>query len=214
VPQFYPERERRNAAPLQKKDTPINPLPQQLHMLKSLAMKKLFPISAAVLALSLTAAAQHIAAPEVPDNLKAPAGEEVILEVHAKGFQIYSCLSGLDQNFTWTLKAPDADLFDAQGKNIGHHSAGPSWKLTDSSEVTGKVAARHDAPNASSDIPWLLLSVAKHNGDGALTRATSVQRVHTKGGQPDPSNACDESKRGTEHKVPYSADYFFYAPPK
>jgi hypothetical protein len=184
-------------------------------MLESIAMKKLFPISAAILAISLTAAAQHIAAPEVPDNLKAPAGEEVILEAHAKGFQIYTCLPSIDQKLVWTLKAPDADLFDTQGKNIGHHSAGPSWKLTDGSEVTGKVAARRDAPNASSDIPWLLLSVAKHNGNGALTPVTSIQRIHTKGGQPDPANTCDESKRGTaEYKVPYSADYFFYAPSK
>jgi|SRR5579862_9386217 len=176
-------------------------------------MKKLFPISAAVLALSLTAAAQHIAAPEVPDNLKAPAGEEVVLEAHAKGFQIYSCQPGPDQKLAWVLKAPDADLFDAQGKNIGHHSAGPTWKLADGSEVTGKVAAKHDAPEATA-IPWLLLNVATHNGNGALSRATSIQRIHTKGGQPDPANACDESKRGTESKIPYSADYFFYAPSK
>ena len=31
------------------------------------------------------------ARPEVPDNLKAPAGEDVILVGHAKGVQIYVC---------------------------------------------------------------------------------------------------------------------------
>jgi Protein of unknown function (DUF3455) len=177
-------------------------------------MKKLFSSSATILTLCLTAAGQDIAAPEVPDNLKAPAGEEVMLEAHAKGFQIYSCQAGLDQKLAWVLKAPDADLFDAHGKNLGHHSAGPTWKLTDGSEVTAKVAAKHDAPNASLDIPWLLLSVATHKGSGTLTRATSIQRIHTKGGQPDPANTCDDSKRATESKIPYSADYFFYAATK
>jgi Protein of unknown function (DUF3455) len=165
----------------------------------------------AILALVLFSNPQGAPRPEVPDNLKPPAGEQVLLEAHAKGFQIYSCQPGPDQKLAWILKAPDADLFDAQGKNIGHHSAGPTWKLTDGSEVTGKVLAKQNAPD-SADISWLLLTVASHSGSGLLTPATSIQRIHTKGGQPSQSPACEESNRGTESKVPYSADYFFYSP--
>jgi hypothetical protein len=46
----------------------------------------------------------------------------------------------------WTLKAPEADLFDANGRAIGRHYAGPTWELMDGSEVVGKFKARADAP--------------------------------------------------------------------
>jgi hypothetical protein len=147
----------------------------------------------------------------VPDNLKVTSSDEVVLQVHATGSQIYVCQSGADQKLAWVLKAPDADLFDTQGKNIGHHFAGPSWKLKDGSEVTGKLLAKHDAPEASA-IPWLLLAAATHAGTGTLANVTFIQRIRTKDGQPPPAPACDESKRSTESKSAYSADYYFYAP--
>ena len=62
-------------------------------------------------------------------KIAAPVNEEVVLIVHASGSQIYVCQAGSDEKLSWTLKAPDAELADAKGKNIGHHSAGPSWKL-------------------------------------------------------------------------------------
>jgi hypothetical protein len=147
---------------------------------------------------------------DVPENLKAPAGEELIFQAHATGFQIYVCQAAADQKLSWALKAPEAKLLDAKGATIGSHYAGPAWKHNDGSEVTGKVAARHDAPDADS-IPWLLLTAAGHSGNGLLRRVTAIQRLHTKGGQP-PAAGCEESKRGTEIKVPYTADYYFYAP--
>ena len=36
----------------------------------------------------------EIPRPDVPDSLKAPAGEEVILVGHATGVQIYKCQAG------------------------------------------------------------------------------------------------------------------------
>lgn len=147
---------------------------------------------------------------DVPENLKAPAGEELIWQAHATGFQIYACQAGADQKLSWVFRAPEAKLLDAKGATIGSHYAGPAWKHSDGSEVTGKVAARHDAPDADS-IPWLLLTAREHSGSGLLGRVTSIQRLHTNGGQP-PAAGCEEPKRGTELKVPYTADYYFYAP--
>lgn len=154
--------------------------------------------------------AQDLARPDVPPKIAASVNEEVVLIAHASGSQIYVCQAGADQKLSWTLKAPDADLSDVQGKNIGHHSAGPSWKLTDGSEVTGKAAAREDAPNPS-DIPWLLINVTGHSGNGALAKVSTIQRLHTKGGQP-PGTGCDDAHRGAETRSSYSADYYFYAP--
>src|SRR6202521_1459734 len=99
------------------------------------------------------------ARPEVPESLKAPAGEEVILMAHATGVQIYVCQAETEQKSAWVLKAPEAELSDGTGKQIVHHFAGPAWKHIDESEVTGKVVAKQDAPKPDA-IPWLLLSAA------------------------------------------------------
>ena len=153
---------------------------------------------------------QQTSPPEVPDNLKAPAGEKLVLQVHATGSQIYVCQTSPDQKLSWIFKGPEAQLADANGKNLGTHYTGPTWKHIDGSEVVGKLVSRADAPEPGA-IPWLLLTATDHKGTGMLSSVTTIQRVHTKGGQP-PSTGCDEAHRGAETKVPYSADYYFYAP--
>ena len=162
--------------------------------------------------LCLPAAAQKQSAPEVPAAIQAPPGEEVVLLAHASGSQIYTCQTGTDGKFTWTLKAPDAELKDEKGKVIGSHFAGPTWKLNDGSEVTGKAAAHVDSPDAGS-IPWLLVNVVGHAGKGQLTNVTTIQRIHTHGGK-SPTEGCDASHPNAETKSSYTADYYFYAPTK
>ena len=160
--------------------------------------------------ISFPAVAQHLPRPDVPEKLAAPAAEELILQAHASGSQVYVCQAGADQKLSWVLKGPEADLFDSSGVPIGKHYDGPTWKYKDGSEVVGKVAARQEAPDATA-IPWLLLTAANHSGNGVLSAVTSIQRIHTKGGQP-PASGCDDSRRGDEVKAAYSADYYFYAP--
>jgi hypothetical protein len=155
---------------------------------------------------------QKEVAPDVPDAIQAPTGEEVVLLAHATGSQIYSCQAAADGKFSWTLKAPDAELHDRKDKVIGQHSAGPSWKLKDGSEVTGKAAARVDSLDSES-IPWLLVKVVSHSGNGLLTNVTTIQRVRTHGGQA-PAEGCDAAHHDAETKSSYSADYYFYAPAK
>jgi len=157
-------------------------------------------------------APQKESQPDVPDAIQAPAGEEVVLLAHATGSQIYTCQAAADGKFTWTLKAPEAELHDRNDKVIGSHSAGPAWKLKDGSEVTGKAAARVDSLDGQS-IPWLLVKAVSHSGNGLLASVTTIQRVHTHGGQP-PAEGCDAAHRDTETKSSYSADYYFYAPAK
>ena len=149
--------------------------------------------------------------PDVPDNLKPPAGEGVILVGHATGVQIYVCQPGTNPPFAWTFKAPEAVLRDSSGKQIIHHFAGPTWKHNDGSEVVGKVAATQHAPKPDA-IPWLLLTARSRAGQGVLSRVTSIQRVHTKGGVAPDANTCDKSANGKESRRPYQADYYFYEP--
>jgi hypothetical protein len=150
--------------------------------------------------------------PDVPDAIQAPAGLEVAVYAHATGSQIYTCQSGTGGKFAWTLKGPDAELHDRKDKVFGHHSAGPTWKLNDGSEVTGKVAAHVDSLDPDS-VPWLLLNVVSHTGKGQLSNVTAIQRVRTHGGMP-PAEGCDASHVNAETKSNYTADYYFYAPPR
>jgi Protein of unknown function (DUF3455) len=148
-------------------------------------------------------------AQDVPQQLQPPANEQLLVQVHAKGDQIYTCKEGATA-FLWELKAPDAQLADKDGKPFGKHFAGPSWQANDGSKVVGKAAANAPSPDAGS-IPWLLITVVSRDGNGALSRATTIQRIHTKGGKA-PASGCDPSHAGQELRVPYSADYLFYAP--
>jgi hypothetical protein len=173
-------------------------------------MKVFIQVVAATVALFLMSGFGP-ARPEVPESLKAPAGEEVILSAHATGVQIYVCQSETEEKSAWVLKAPEAELTDPTGKTIIHHSAGPTWKHVDGSEVTGKMVAKQDAPKPGA-IPWLLLSAASHSGEGILTRVTTIQRIFTDGGLPPKAADCNSSAKGKESRSAYSADYYFYAP--
>jgi Protein of unknown function (DUF3455) len=168
---------------------------------------------AALIATVSQADGQSAPRPDVPDKIKAPADEEVVFIAQASGSQVYVCQAGADSKLTWVLKAPEAELRDPQGAVIGRHFAGPTWKDNDGSEVTGKAVARVDSPDADS-IPWLLVNVTGHSGTGVLSRVTTIQRIHTKGGQPPSSADCNAAKQGAEMKSSYTADYDFYAPPK
>lgn len=181
-------------------------------------MKKLVSFAVFFAAFALISAnaqnepAAQESAPDVPDAIAVPAGLEPVLFVHAKGSQVYSCRTGADGKFAWTLKGPDAELKDRKDKVIGQHSAGPTWKLKDGSEVTGEVAAKVDSLDPDS-VPWLLLNVATNSGKGQLAKVTMIQRVHTHGGQPG-NDACDASHKDAETKSDYTADYYFFAPVK
>jgi uncharacterized protein DUF3455 len=165
--------------------------------------------SATLLVAASTILSFFAAAQQVPQQLQPPANEKLLLKVHAKGDQVYTCKSDAAQ-FTWTLKAPDAQLFDKDGKPFGKHFAGPSWEASDGSRVTGKAVANAPSPDADS-IPWLLVNIVSHDGSGALSSATTIQRLNTKGGKA-PASGCDASHVGQEVRVSYSADYLFYAP--
>jgi hypothetical protein len=138
---------------------------------------------------------------QVPESLKPAAGETLAMIVPAKGVQIYECRAN-----EWKFVAPEAELFDGAGKKIGRHYAGPHWEAADGSKIVGAVKARADAPRAGS-IPWLLLGTKSVGGEGAFSKVTSIQRVATTGGVA-PAGACSEA--GSQARVGYSADYYFF----
>ncbi|HKD27300.1 MAG TPA: DUF3455 domain-containing protein [Xanthobacteraceae bacterium] len=148
---------------------------------------------------------------DVPDRLRPPANEAPALMLSAKGVQIYECRSKADQAgpYEWIFVAPEAELFDVHGSKAGRHYAGPHWESNDGSKIVGTVKERADATEAGA-IPWLLLTAKSVGPDGTLSKITSVQRVHTAGGVA-PKSGCSSATAGTQVRVDYTADYYFFA---
>jgi hypothetical protein len=163
---------------------------------------------AALLACFTTANAGTI--PGVPETLKVPATQVLSLETQATGVQIYECKANKDDptKFELVFKAPEAELFDSDGKKIGRHYAGPTWEANDGSKVVGEVKAKDNGPDPNA-IPWLLLSAKSTSGDGVFSQTQSIQRLHTVGGKA-PEEGCNQAQVGKETRVPYKAKYYFY----
>jgi Protein of unknown function (DUF3455) len=155
---------------------------------------------------------EAVTAPEVPTALAVPAGNKPVLRFAAEGAQIYTCQpdASAPGAFAWTLKAPDATLFNAAHEKAGTHYAGPTWESADGSRLVGTVKAKENSPTPDA-IPWLLLEKKSSEGQGTLARVTFVQRVHTTGGKA-PAGGCGAGSLGKEERVDYKADYYFYAP--
>ena len=108
--------------------------------------------------------------------------------------------------FSWLSATEHAayTLYDANGKVIGSHYAGPRWETRDGSVV----AAARDA-GASVDptaVDWLRLK-ATSTTDGRLAATSYIQRIHTVGGLAPAAQDCDA---GAQLEVPYRADYVFF----
>jgi len=166
-----------------------------------------------IVVLFLAACASVQPATGVPENLKPSANESLATIAAAKGVQIYECRASKDRagEYEWMFIAPEAELFDASGtKKIGKHYAGPHWEAADGSRIVGVTKERADAPREGS-IPWLLLAAKSDGPEGSFSKVTSVQRLHTVGGVA-PKGGCFQAEAGTQLRIGYTADYYFFAP--
>src|SRR5262245_44439879 len=98
-----------------------------------------------------------------------------VARVHATGFQVYTYQANADKP-GWTLKAPDA-TFSGDGLS-GRHYQGPTWETTaDHTKVTARKIAEHKVDGGGA-VPWLLLESTGHEGNGALSKVTFIQRLN------------------------------------
>ncbi len=151
----------------------------------------------------------------VPAALTPPATESLKFKVSAVGVQIYICNAkppatpGGAETYGWTGLAPQANLFNDDGRLLGTHFIGPTWQGNDGSSV---VAAKLAAATVDvSAVPWLLLQAKSHAAEeGRFSDVSYVQRLSTVGGNA-PTDVCDATHNlGVVVQVAYSADYFFY----
>jgi Protein of unknown function (DUF3455) len=161
--------------------------------------------------LAACAASSAVKAADIPAPLRVPTDAVLTLRAHAAGVQIYRCRADKDDaaRVEWQLKEPEADLFDPAGDKIGKHYAGPTWEATDGSKVTGEVAAHTDSPDPKA-VAWLLLRAKSTSGSGVFGHVRFIQRLHTAGGNAPP-DGCSQASAGAEVRVPYKAEYWFYA---
>src|SRR5713226_9069541 len=108
---------------------------------------------------SVISVREYVPPPQVPEVLRVPDGQTVLLKALGKGVQIYDCMATAADpgKFDWSFKAPEADLTTKDGKKIAKHYAGPTWEANDGSKVVGEVQKKADAPRPGA-VPWLLLS--------------------------------------------------------
>jgi hypothetical protein len=144
-----------------------------------------------------------------PDPIAASEGLRLRLTLGADGVQIYRCAAEA-AGPRWIFEGPEAALFDQNGRQIGTHGAGPWWRLNDGSLVRATVVAQRQAP-AMGSIPWLLLRVSVHEGEGLLAPVTEIRRIDTVDGTA-PAAGCDAASLGQEARMRYSANYLFYGP--
>jgi hypothetical protein len=151
-----------------------------------------------------------IAAETVPAQLR-PDGYKLLFSTRARGVQIYTSASDAGGPAKWVFDAPLARLTDHRGKLAAYHYAGPSWEAPDGSKVTqdpDTPVKSVPAPNATADIPWLLIKVTPDPAPGILSNVGFVQRIATHGGV---APATPPVRAGTRIGVPYTAIYGFYA---
>ncbi len=162
---------------------------------------------------SVVSVREYVPPPQVPEVLRVPDGQTVLLKALGKGVQIYDCLATAADpgKFDWSFKAPEADLTNEDGKKIAKHYAGPTWEANDGSKVVGELPPKKaDAPRPGA-VPWLLLKAKTNEGTGTFAKVTYIQRVGTEGGVA-PTAGCDQAHANTEARVDYRANYYFYAP--
>jgi hypothetical protein len=172
----------------------------------------------------------RIDVPEVPAELRVPAGHEVFLQGFASGTQNYVCLPG-SAGPAWKFIGPQATLYQTfkgeprqqitthflSADASENHVARPTWQHSfDSSRVWGRLVASSTDGNyvAPGAIAWLLLAAAVteagNEGGVALADTTFIQRVNTSGGSAPSTASSYPSQVGSVALVPYTTDYYFY----
>ena len=139
-------------------------------------------------------------------GIRIPAGQRLLFTARGEGVQIYESEAKANdpQAFEWTLKGPDATLFDTAGRKIGKHYEGPTWEALDGSKVKGKRISSAPSPRPGA-VPWLLLKADSASGQGIIGDTSYIVRVETDGGMPKGA----PMRAGQEVRIKYRATYIF-----
>jgi Protein of unknown function (DUF3455) len=189
-------------------------------------------------ALPEAACADGVTPPSVPPELQVPAGNKAFLVGHAVGTQNYICTSSASSpsGVAYTLFAPEAVLYGDDGSQVISHFFSPNpseantspsvvasgtiratWRHSrDTSTVWGALNPKGSVVVSQDAIAQVLLKVVGTRngpkGGNTLSKTTFVQRLNTTGGIAPTSGCASAADVGHQASVPYTADYFFFAP--
>ena len=142
----------------------------------------------------------------IPAALR-PAGFKELFTARASGVQIYTSVIEAGGSARWAFEQPLARLVDRHGRFVVYHYAGPS---VDGSKIVrdkDTPVQSTPAPNATADIPWLLVKVIADPAVGMLQNVGYVQRIDTRGGV---APARPPARADTSVGVSYTATYGFF----
>ncbi|CAM4135515.1 hypothetical protein CCOS865_01199 [Pseudomonas reidholzensis] len=171
---------------------------------------RLITATLAIGTLSLALQTAH-AQSTLPDAVKVPDGNKVMMEAVGVGEITYECRDKADAagQTEWFFVGPKAVLNDRSGKAVGSYFGPPAtWQAKDGSKVSGTQLAV--APANKGDLPYQLVKANPADGQGAMQGVSYIQRVATKGGVA-PSSQCAASNKGEKQIVKYQADYIFWS---
>ena len=150
----------------------------------------------------------------IPEILKVPAGNKLVLQTYATGVQIYQVKrSTVDTNsFSWVGVAPLATVYAKPDftNQLALHYAGPSWEFT-KGQFKGEKVVGVKEQGITVDltaVQWLRLK-AVDSLSSPGNKITYIQRVCTSGGLP-PTTPANAGNVGTLDSIPYTTAYFFY----
>ena len=184
-------------------------------------LKNHVPLSLAVISAAVLLAACGSMTPKMPmatafmqdslpDAVKVPAGNKVVMETVGVGQITYECRDkanapGMTE---WVFVGPNAVLNDRSGKQVGKYYGPPAtWEAMDGSKVTATQLAV--APAGAGNLPYQLVKANPAMGSGAMSGVSYIQRVALKGGVA-PGSLCSPASKGTREIVKYQADYIFW----
>ena len=174
-----------------------------------MAARALAPVVLSLLALPAGAA---LAPPSgLAFNLRPAADEAPAFRLRASGVQVYECRALLTNpdRFAWQFVAPDVTLTDpTTGGDTAVLRSVDLWNsLTDRSSVSAVLRATQSA--GTTNLPWTYMRAIPASPDGMFAGVTSIQRVNTSGGAAPPTG-CAADTAGSELRVPFTAEYYFY----
>ena len=170
-------------------------------------MTRAFTASALAAALALPALAA-IAPPGVAPVLQPSAAEQPSMALSEAGVNIFECRpnAGAAGGYAWSFIAPDATLYDGN-RSVARRTTPNLWESSeDRTSVSGFARA---ALNSGDNLPWALYRALPVGDTGLFAGVTSIQRVNTRGGLAPPTG-CTEATAGSEQRVAFTADYYFY----
>ncbi len=148
-----------------------------------------------------------------PAGLAAPlrvsATEAPAFMLSGDGVYVYQCRASLTMAnaYEWGFIVPDATLYEGSRSVARHSTVGIYEAISDRSSVSGIV--RGTQPAGVTNLPWVLIRAQPLSDSGIFAGVTSIQRVNTRGGAA-PTTGCGADTEGTESRVAYKADYYFY----